>query len=373
MLPVKHVRILLALLGLGCGAASPVPEPAPATRPPSEGAELYAQYCALCHGSTGEGYAADNATRLRGQDLLRTGSDTFLETAIAVGRPGTAMGGYARGRGGPLDDRQIGELVRFIRSWQVEPSLTLSEAPVAGDATRGAPLYEAHCQSCHGVLADGGASAQSLNRASFLSTVSDAFIRHAIEHGRADTPMPAFAERLSDSEHDDLVAFLRTFEEEPNHLPEHLAPPPLAEMPLLRHPDGEPPSFTLREGRYVAATEVLAALESEQRFVLLDARATSDWLIRRIPGALPVPYYMVTSRDPHDPDMAPLAERLPRDGTWIVAYCGCPHAASGAVMDALRELGFENTAVLDEGVYHWIEQGYPTEVGPFVPSDVPAP
>ena len=106
--------------------------------------------------------------------------------------------------------------------------------------------------------------------------------------------------------------------------------------------------------------------------VILDARPTSDWLIRRLPGSLPVPYYMVTSNDAHDPDMAPLATRLPRDGTWILAYCGCPHAASGAVMDALRDMGFERTAVIDEGVWHWIDQDYPTESGPItIPSSEP--
>ncbi|MFK7986491.1 MAG: c-type cytochrome [Sandaracinaceae bacterium] len=370
---MKTARLLLALLSFGCGASTPAPETTPPVEASSEGAALYAQYCALCHGAEGEGYAADNATRLRGQDLLRTGSDAFFETAIARGRPGTAMGGYIRDRGGPLDEVQVGELVQFIRAWQREPALDLPDTPIEGDAEHGAHLYETHCQACHGVLADGGTSAQSLNRWSFLSTVSDSFLRYAIEHGRPDTPMPAFGETLSDTEQNDLVAFLRAFEEEPNHLPEHLAPPPLADMPLLRHPDGDAPSFTLREGRYVPATEVLTALQAEQRFVLLDARATSDWLIRRIPGSLPVPYYMVTSRDPHDPDMAPLAARLPRDGTWIVAYCGCPHAASGAVMDALRELGFENTAVLDEGVYHWIDEGYPTEEGPLDSVDESAP
>ena len=56
-----------------------------------------------------------------------------------------------------------------------------------------------------------------------------------------------------------------------------------------------------------------------------------------------------------------LVARLPRDGTFIVAYCGCPHAASGRVVDALRERGFENTAVLDEGVLVWRDLGYPVE------------
>jgi len=62
-----------------------------------------------------------------------------------------------------------------------------------------------------------------------------------------------------------------------------------------------------------------------------------------------------------------ILEELPRDGTPMVAYCGCPHAASGRVVDALREHGFTNTAVIDEGIDHWAEQDYPTAEGPDQP------
>ena len=49
------------------------------------------------------------------------------------------------------------------------------------------------------------------------------------------------------------------------------------------------------------------------------------------------------------------------DDTFIVAYCACPHAASGHVVDALRERGYRNTAVLDEGILVWRELGHPVE------------
>lgn len=365
------MRLLAALLLLGCGSAqTPDPDPTPLASN-AEGAELYGQYCALCHGERGEGYAADNATRLNGPGFLATASDDLLTVAIALGRSGTAMAGYTTERGGPLDEAQIAAVVAHIRSWQDGPAIDVSEVAVSGDAERGAHLFEQHCQSCHGALGDGGGSAQSLNRWAFLSEANDGFLRHAIVHGREGTPMPAFEESLEASQIDDLVVFLRTYEEEPHHLPEYLEPPALEAMTLIRNPDGEAPEFTLREERFVSAVQVRDAIGQGRRMVVLDARATSDWLVQRLPGALPVPYYMVTSDDPHDPDMAPLAERLPRDGTWIVAYCGCPHAASGAVVDALRELGFDHAIVLDEGVYHWIDQGYPTETGPV--SAAPSP
>jgi cytochrome c oxidase cbb3-type subunit 3 len=58
-----------------------------------------------------------------------------------------------------------------------------------------------------------------------------------------------------------------------------------------------------------------------------------------------------------------MSAKLPKDGTWILAYCGCPHAASGRVMDTLRAQGFPRTAVIDEGIFEWIRRGYPITYG----------
>jgi rhodanese-related sulfurtransferase len=128
--------------------------------------------------------------------------------------------------------------------------------------------------------------------------------------------------------------------------------------PLL-HPDGPRPAFALREGLYLAADELKAALDQKARVVLVDARPMSDWIASHIPGAVPIPYY----------DVNALAEMLPKDGTMIVAYCACPQAASGEVVDYLRTLGFPATAILDEGYLVWVERGYP--VVPGVPPEAP--
>ena len=58
-----------------------------------------------------------------------------------------------------------------------------------------------------------------------------------------------------------------------------------------------------------------------------------------------------------------LVQHLPKDGTPIVAYCACPHAASGRVVDALQAAGFSEARILDEGVLHWAGQGYPIALG----------
>lgn len=318
------------------------------------GETLYERYCALCHGTHGDGYAADNATKLNGQGFLATATDQLIHTAIARGRWRTPMAAYSQQFGGPLTDEQIQMIVEHIRGWQTIPSISLSEAPAVGDSERGAMVFAKHCADCHGRLAQGTEQAQSLNQRSFLTHASDAFLRHAIENGRDGTPMPAFGDQLESQQIEDMIVFLRRFETERDVVPAFMQPPSLAEIELMRHADGPKADFRLRDGRFVSSAQVRDAIDAESRIILLDARTTSDWLIKRLPGAVPAPYY----------DIDPILERLPTDDTWIIAYCGCPHAASGLVVDRLREFGLMNTAILDEGVFHWIDQGYPTEEGP---------
>lgn len=313
------------------------------------GAQFYRTYCGLCHGDEGEGYAADNANALANQDFLVSVSDDFLRAAIAEGHPGTPMAAYAQRRGGPLSDAQIDQLVAYIRSWQEEPTADLPE-PAGGDAAAAAPVYAARCASCHGQRGE-GVSAVSLNNPQFLATATDAQIRYAIAHGRRGTPMPAFAGDLRDETIDNLVALIRSWQRETTT--QDIATPTVGAQVVI-HPDGPPPEFPeLREGRYVPAAAVARALEDGRRMVILDARAASDYALFHIPGAIPAPYY----------DIENVMARIPRDGTWVIAYCGCPHAASGRVMDYLREHGYPNTAVLDEGIIHWRDEGYPIVTG----------
>jgi rhodanese-related sulfurtransferase len=116
------------------------------------------------------------------------------------------------------------------------------------------------------------------------------------------------------------------------------------------NPSGKPPELSLRLGRYASVADVAKAYEEKRRFVLIDARPTSDYLRMHIPGAISVPYF-----DMHDLD------KVPNDGTWIVSYCVCPHEESGRVLEELRKRGYENTAILDEGLFVWTAQGHPVE------------
>lgn len=313
----------------------------------AEGARLYRTYCGICHGDDGEGYAADHANALAHPRFLATASDEFLRVAIERGRPETAMAAYAQRFGGPLSPAEVDSLLAYLRSRQSGPSVDVSAFRAETHGIDARPIYERECAGCHGERGQ-GVTALSLDNPTFADTATDGFIRYAIAHGRSDTAMPAFERRLSSNEIDALVAYVRSFGRRAPERAETAIP---EDLPIVIHPDGPAPQFTLREGRFVSSAQVARALAEGKRLIILDARTPSDWALFRIPGAVPVPYYAIDE----------LVGRLPDDDTFIIAYCACPHAASGHVVDALRARGFENTAVLDEGILVWRELGHPVE------------
>jgi len=340
-------------------------EPAATSSAPSRvavGETLYQKYCKLCHAADGTGYAADNAPSLVSYHFLRSATDAFIAHGIRMGRPGTAMAAYGASRGGPLTDPEIDAIVSFLRSKGPYP-IPLPETPLGGEATRGQAVFAQNCEQCHGTPAQRG-NALSLHNRELLATARPAFLRYAIEHGRPPTPMPSFAGKLSSEQIADVIVWLQSFATaEPA--------PPVAnprvpdDLPIVLNVKGKHPSFTLREDRYVSAEQVKRALDKKQRIVLLDARPASDWIQFRIPGAVSFPYHQKEQ-----------ADRIPKDGTWVVAYCACPHHASGEVVDALRAAGYPKTAVLDEGILVWKNLGYPLEgeaVGARPPGAAAAP
>ena len=356
MIPAKSkffpLQLFLALALLSSAAAGALPAPLePEAR--ASAAAAYQRYCALCHGDDRQGYAADNAPSLRSHSLIASGGLGYLYSATWYGRPGTAMAAYGDQFGGPLGRAELIDLVRWLAEESgVQGFLELPREPIKGDIALGAMLYQRDCASCHGAEGE-GIDAPALAHPMFLSSVSDAFIRHAIANGREDTPMMAYADLLEAKELDALTAFLRS-RASGWDAPEVAlrSAPELGDYVL--NPDGDTPSFRLREGRFVAAADVEAAMRKKQRMVLIDARAMSDWQRAHIPGAIPFPYYSEPER---------IVADMPDDGTWIIVYCACPHAASGRVVDALRAHGIPNTAIIDEGAIVWTQLGFPIQAG----------
>ncbi len=334
--------------------------PRPATSPaPANGAALYGKYCQICHGAHLEGYGADNAPSLRSSTFRETASDAFLRAAIEHGRAGTAMAGYARQDGGPLDPLDVQALIAFIRAGGPAPR-PLPRRPSSGNPGRGAEVYAANCRRCHGTAEQRG-SAVHLANPMFLASASDAFLRVAVTRGRPGTLMDAWSGKLSTPEIEDVIAYVRSLARPAPPLPAAASggPPPTGEgpfvedVPVVINPHGPQADFTLREDRYASVADVAKAYEEKRRLVLIDARTTSDYTRLHIMGAISIPYF-----DMHDLD------KIPNDGTWVIAYCACPHHVSGIVMDELRKRGYPHTAVLDEGVFAWQQQGHPVIAAP---------
>ena len=313
---------------------------------------MYQRYCSLCHGAQREGYKADHAPSLRSKSMLSTAYPQMLFDSIAFGRINSAMDGYIEEAGGPLTESDILLLIRWLAQKENISPKELDQAPIVGNASKGKNLYVKNCASCHGNEGQ-GITGTALADQLFLSSATDSYLKYAIVNGRDGTPMQSFGETLKDEDIDDIVAYIRS--QASGWSPKT---PELAKWPepseYVINPNGEAPQFSLREGRYVPAHEVEKALKENKKFIILDTRPGSAWQRIHIPGAVPMPYYRDKSR---------IAENLPNDGTWIIAYCACPHAASDSVINHLRNLGYKNTGVIDEGIIKWIEMGLPVVAG----------
>jgi rhodanese-related sulfurtransferase len=123
--------------------------------------------------------------------------------------------------------------------------------------------------------------------------------------------------------------------------------------PIVLNPKGRAPDFKLKDDLYVGIDDVKKALDEKRRVIITDARAPSDYSSLHITGAISTPYYDSSSLDD-----------LPNDGTWVLAYCACPHHVSGQVVEELRKRGYKHTAVIDEGIFAWQHKNYPVVAAP---------
>jgi len=329
--------------------ATPAPQPAVALPPGSpahHGSELYARMCAVCHGANGEGYKADQATALAQPDFLASASDALIGFAIAQGRKGTTMSAWHRAMGGPLSDADVSALVAFIRSWQRGPAAQLDESAVRGDVARGKDSFERECARCHGPTAPN----VRILMPQFLAHASSGFLRHALRTGRPPTDMQSFSASLGDQGIEDVVAYLRSLPTVPQESRAAL-PPPIALGPVL-HPRGPEPAGFQAFPAMTPVDVVGAQYKRKARMMLLDARVPSDYEQAHIRGAVSVPFY----------DPTPYLKQLPKD-SWLVCYCGCPHAESGQLALKLQAAGFTKVTVLDEGLWDWKQKGLPMSSG----------
>jgi len=272
---------------------------------------------------------------------------------ILRGRPGTPMSAWGKEKGGALTQKDAAAILSFIRTWQKEPSIELSNLTVKGNAENGAKLYEQWCAACHGKYGNGG-KAIKLKDPVFQETASDGFIRYAIENGRRKTQMRSYKNVLNAQNIDDVVSYIRTMKTK-GVVQETVASENVELAGIIREKGiinaGNPlANFSLIDNKYVPADDVFFAYKSLKSFIIIDARPKSDYIRSHIKGAISIPFYDIES-----------AIGLLQKNIWIITYCACPHALSGKAADKLKAAGYDKVAVLDEGILFWQEKGYPLE------------
>lgn len=324
-------------------------------RPPREltskqaqrASDNYQKYCSLCHGKDREGHANDHAPSLRSKSLMESGVPHAILRPLNYGRENTAMAGYLDEVGGPLTLDEAWDLTYWLFWESGAQRIKLSEDPVHGDVQRGEQVFQQHCASCHGKSGE-GVNAPALGNQSALAHNKDEFIRYAIEEGRQGTPMQAFKHVLSDDDIDNVTAFIRSKASGWTHEKMPLRPVPTPDQ-YVRNPQNKNPEFELKDDQFISSEQLYAAIQEKRKMVILDTRVPSVWQRAHIEGSIPFPYYTNLNDKVKD---------LPKDAQ-IVAYCSCPRAASVYLVDQLNDMGFDNTAVLYEGIFGWMNKGFP--------------
>ena len=231
----RGVLVLLTVLAAGAAPAAAQTEPPP-------GGALYQKLCSQCHGEKGDGNGIA-APRLmpRPRDFT-TGkfkirhtpsgalpTDDDLRKIIREGMPYTSMPPWPQ-----LSDQQVDELVAAVKSFSPDFAnperkpvpITIPKAPAYSEesAKKGKEVYaRIGCPACHGEIGRGdGPSAPGLkDDAGYFIRAADLTKRWTYRGGptREDiyrtfttgvngTPMPSFAESLTDEERWQLVDYI---------------------------------------------------------------------------------------------------------------------------------------------------------------------
>ncbi|RLJ62762.1 c-type cytochrome [Sulfurisoma sediminicola] len=198
-----------------------------------DGARLYAQNCAACHGERGSGGIG---VPLALPSIRALTTEEYLRRSIRHGRPGRVMPAFAS-----LSAAEVDAIVAHMGSWNPGRPAEYAETRIPGDLANGGKLFQKHCASCHGATGEGGKGtgvtlsrpreqtimAPALHNAGFLASTTDLQIKAILTQGVTGTPMVSFVRKgLKEQDIDDLVAFVRNFEQSPLARPDAGKPAP---------------------------------------------------------------------------------------------------------------------------------------------------
>lgn len=177
-LTTDEVRAIIAHLKLSTAGIQP------------SGQALYDNYCAVCHGTTGDKMPTVNLSQPKIAQRLKT--DGIIKV-IRVGKKG--MMAFDKPHGGPLAFESIASIAKYVKS------LSEPKVPVTAEID-GAPLYQEHCASCHGAK---GKDVETANLASgdHLKRIGDDRFIKTTANGT--DVMPGFGKKAGGELSDDQI------------------------------------------------------------------------------------------------------------------------------------------------------------------------
>lgn len=205
-----------------------------------DAAELYHDYCSVCHGDKGDGNSrAKQGLVTPPRDFTQPGLSEVLSRDLMIdvvlhGRPGTAMAGWST----RLSIQQAENVVDFIRNnfmmqqagqsamdnkdhGDRHQGISMQQAftgGLEGDAENGKQFYEENCATCHGIKGDGnGPRAYFIfpKPRNFLSESSQLRLNrvvlfNAIKYGIRGKEMPAWGKVISDQQIANVAEYVFT-------------------------------------------------------------------------------------------------------------------------------------------------------------------
>ncbi|HWP56859.1 MAG TPA: rhodanese-like domain-containing protein [Candidatus Acidoferrales bacterium] len=105
------------------------------------------------------------------------------------------------------------------------------------------------------------------------------------------------------------------------------------------------------EINYISPDRVKALIDGGEKIFFLDIRPEKEYQEKRVAGARSIPARELEKR----------LNEVPRAGR-IIVYCDCrPGGEDADAYFVLRDNGYRNVAVMEEGIRGWVRRKFPTE------------
>lgn len=98
----------------------------------------------------------------------------------------------------------------------------------------------------------------------------------------------------------------------------------------------------------ISPERVKLLIESREKVIFIDLRPVSEFKEKRLPGARSIPLAELDKR----------LREVPKVGR-VVLYCACRPGDDAYANFFLRDNGYRNIAVLEEGFSGWVKRKYP--------------